>query len=98
MKEKHDIEISKFTLFKLLHELGFEYKKAGNNRKVICERNDLVRARSEYLHKIREKRKDGYNIIYTDETWVNASHTSTYQWCTQDARHNRKLPTDRGHR
>ena len=98
LKEKHDIEISKFTLFKLLHELGFKYKKAGNNREVICERIDLVRARSEYLHKIREKRKDGYSIIYTDETWVNASHTSGYQWCTPDARHNRKLPTGRGQR
>ena len=35
LKEKHDIEISKFMLFKLLHELGFKYKKARNNREVF---------------------------------------------------------------
>ena len=37
-------------------------------------------------------------IVYTDETWVNAGHTSGYQWHTPNSEYDRRLPTNKGER
>ena len=78
--EQENLNVSKYILMKLLHQMGFKYKKdPSNSREVICERSDLVRLRLAFLRTIKRKR-DGYTIVYTDETWVNSAHTAPYQW------------------
>ena len=97
--DHENLSVSKYILMKLLHQMGFKYNKdCSNSRDVICERSDLVRLRSEYLRTIKRKREEGFTIVYTDETWVNSSHTAPYQWHPPNPKDDRKLPTNRGER
>ena len=97
--EQENLNISKYILMKLLHQMGFKYKKdPSSSREVICERSDLVRLRSSFLRTIKRKREDGYTIVYTDETWVNSAHTAPYQWHPPNPKDDRRLPTNRGER
>jgi hypothetical protein len=40
----------------------------------------LVRVCSVFLRTIKQKRNEGYNIVYLNETWVDTHHTASYQW------------------
>jgi hypothetical protein len=31
-----------------------------------------------FLHTIKQKRNEGFNIVYLDETWVDTHHTANY--------------------
>ena len=55
LAEKHDIVISKGTLFSIINKLGFKYKKRGSHSEVICERRDLVKIRANQTISIRLK-------------------------------------------
>ena len=97
LSENEDMDVSKYILLKLLHRMGFKYSKdCSQCRDVICERPDLVRLRSSFLRGIKRRREEGYTVVYTDETWVNSSHTAPYQWHPPDSKDDRKLPTNRG--
>ena len=37
-------------------------------------------ARAGYLRKIRKYREQGYDCVYTDETWINTDHHHKYEW------------------
>ena len=99
LSEHENLNVSKYLLFKHLHKMGFKYNKdSSNSRDVICERSDLVRMRSAFLRTIKKKREEGYTVVYTDETWVNASHIAPYQWHPPNPKDDRRLPTNRGER
>ena len=68
------------------------------SKRNLIERQDLVQRRWSYLRTIKQKRKEGYKIIYLDETWVNASHTASYQWQPEDPSQGWRIPTGRGQR
>jgi hypothetical protein len=55
-KNTHYLEISKYKLWKTIHELGFRYKKLSGNRKCLVERTDIVDQRIIYLRAIKKKR------------------------------------------
>ena len=46
------------------------------------------------IRKIR--RANNYDIIYTDETWVNAHHTNDYIWVDKDGKGGWKVPSGKG--
>ena len=46
----------------------------------VYQRLDVVAERQKYLMKIREFRKNGYEVFYQDETWCNQYHTKEYVW------------------
>ena len=73
-----------------------EKRLAGRN--FLCEKPHLVAARSKYLRQIRERRQDGYDIVYLDESWVNAHHTNEKEWQSVDGDHRRKIPSSKGQR
>ena len=99
LSEHENLNVSKYLLLRHLHKMGFKYNKdSTNSRDVICERADLVRLRSSFLRTIKKKREEGYTVVYTDETWVNASHTAPYQWHPPNPKDDRRLPTNRGER
>jgi hypothetical protein len=52
--------LSKYKLWKTLHELGFKYAKINRNKKALAERKDLVNKRINCLHTIKQKRNEGY--------------------------------------
>lgn len=83
--EDHDIFVSKFLLYKTLHELGFVWAKVKENRKSFAERYDIVTSRANYLQKVKYYRELGYKIVYLDETWVNKNHCLSKAWLPKAA-------------
>jgi len=70
------------SLRKLLHKMGFRFKKTQSNRKVLMERNEVSAWRAKYLHAV-EKNKispQPQPLIYLDETYIHSSHTSGKCW------------------
>lgn len=100
LEKQNNLSLTKYTLWRLLHSFGYRYKKiAGENRKVLCERSDIVRLRNQFLRTIQKKRDAGYEPVYLDETWVNASHTASSQWVPDgNDGSRRKLPLGKGER
>ena len=79
--------------FSLLSQ-GFRFKKTNGNRQILCERADLQAARCAYLRKIKKVREDKtYEVVYIDETAINAHHTLPKEWISEDGTLGRKIPT-----
>jgi hypothetical protein len=77
---------------------GFTFRKNTNDRNVLCERSHVVTLRSKYLHQIKEFRKENYDVVYIDETWINAHHTYAKEWQTADGIVKRAVPSSKGQR
>src|ERR1700729_477799 len=92
------IEISKSILWKIVRAAGFTFRKTLGGRNIICEKPHLIAARSKYLRQIRERRRQGYDIVYLDEFWVNAHHTYAKEWQSVDGEQKRKIPSCKGQR
>jgi hypothetical protein len=56
------------------------WKKTSDNRKFIVEKQDIRSLRIEYLRAIKAYRKEERSIVYTDETYIHSSHTTSYAW------------------
>jgi transposase len=83
------------SLLKVLHNLGFEYKKI-NGRKLLLERGDIAALRNVFLQKINGQ--DLMNIVWVDETWVNANHSRSKGWTDDSLLGTMSIPTGRGGR
>ena len=70
---------SKEYLRQLLHEIGFVYRRRKTDI-ALMERSDVVSLRRSYLRSIRSYRREGRNIVYLDETWVNQGYTRDRAW------------------
>ena len=81
-----------------MHELGFKYARINGNKKSLVERKDLVNKRIFFLRTIKQKRNEGYNIVYLDETWVDTHHTASHQWTPPNPSDARKIPLNKGQR
>lgn len=92
------IDVSKSTLWRTVRSIGFTFRKYANGRNVICEKPHLVRLRSKYLREVREMRNQGYDIVYVDETWINAHHTNEKEWQLSDGTIKRYVPSGKGQR
>ena len=97
LRADHQLEVSKTTLWRVIKFKGFTFKKINGNRKILCERHDLQAARCAYLRSIKDFR-NLYNIVYLDETAVNANHTYPKEWVSEDGSIGRKIPTGKGQR
>lgn len=85
LQEDIDFKGSRETLRKILHKIGFRYKKSKSNRKVLIERNDISAWRANYLQKIKEnERGEQKQVIFLDETYIHASHTAGRCWQSDD--------------
>jgi hypothetical protein len=92
LEKTHSLKVSKYKLWKTLHELGFKYAKINGNKKALVERKDLVNKIIHFLRTIKQKRNEGYNIVYLDETWVDTPHTASHQWTPPNPSDARKIP------
>lgn len=97
VQEDLELNLSITSLNRILRRNGFSYKKTQNNRKLLCERNDIKLMRVKYLRKIREYRTKGYDIIYLDESYIHSSHTRPRAW-TDDSSSGLKTPISKGQR
>lgn len=68
-----------------------------DNRKMLMESYDIRLKRVQYLKDITRYRNEGYNIIYTDETYIHSSHTPKNDWADDKMKTLRK-PISKGRR
>jgi transposase len=98
LKQNNDIEISKTTLWKNVRAAGFTFRKYAGGRSTICEKPHIVAMRSRYLREVKQMRSECYDIVYLDETWVNAHHTNEKEWQSSDGIIKRSVPSSKGQR
>ncbi len=88
----------RFCLWRVLHSLGFGYKKRDDKQFIYEQRNILEKGHAN-LQQIQTLRKENkYQLIYTDETWVNAHHNDEYIWVDKDGKGGWKVPSGKGQR
>jgi hypothetical protein len=56
LEKNHSLKVSKYKLWKTLHELGFKYAKINGNKKALVERKNLVNKKISFLCTIKQKR------------------------------------------
>ena len=88
------------SLWVILKNLGFSYKKTIDGRKFLMERNDIIASRMEFLRKMHNVRNESLSrpVIYLDETWVNANHSPKYIWQSSTNQGGLKVPLGKGSR
>ncbi|KAF6197846.1 hypothetical protein GE061_008816 [Apolygus lucorum] len=74
------LDCSRSYLRKRLATSGFKWKKCQSNRKVLIERPEIAAWRARCLRTINTYRIEGKNIVYLDETYVQASHGVSTCW------------------
>ncbi|XP_045493402.1 uncharacterized protein LOC123692673 [Colias croceus] len=86
----------KSSLAKVLKTIGFSFKKS-DKRKVLMERTDVALSRCDFLRKAK-RIQDWTNIVFTDETWLNANHTISRSWTDGTAASTSAVPMGKGER
>ena len=99
MKSLHEAGLyngKRTSLHKIVRKIGFRYKKC-NKRKIIMERWDIIMQRITFL---REMNKiDNFdNVVFLDETWLNANHTVGRSWTDDTLKSSSKVPIGKGER
>lgn len=56
LREKIGFKGSRDSVWKILKDLGFQYKKCNDGRKLLMERNDIVASRMVFLRKMHDIR------------------------------------------
>ncbi|XP_042893704.1 uncharacterized protein LOC122267665 [Penaeus japonicus] len=67
------------SLYRVVKQLGFRYKRIDGGRYILLERSDVAAARNKYLRAISGNRKSRRPRpeIYLDETWINENECLT---------------------
>lgn len=99
VKLRNDINFngSKTSLGRLIKRIGFKWKRTENNRKVLIETPTIRLLRINYLQKLKEYRRQNRPIIYTDESYVHATHAKPMGW-TDESTAGLKKPISKGQR
>ena len=71
---------------KPIKKLGFRFKKKARES-ILYERADLIEWRENFLRRIKEirEKEPEREIVYTDETWLNAHHKVEKEWVDEEA-------------
>ena len=96
VKEECSFPGGRYCLWRVLNEMGFNYKK--DSKQFIYERGDILEQRHTYLQCILKHRRENKTLIYMDETWANAHHTNEYIWIDSDGKGGWKVPSGKGQR
>ncbi|GBL84727.1 hypothetical protein AVEN_191168-1 [Araneus ventricosus] len=84
LKETMNFIWNKETLRQILHKIGFKWKRCQNKRKVLFEREDILK-RTQFLRNIKIFRTEGRPMVYIDETWIDSNLTFNKCWQSEDA-------------
>lgn len=79
LKEREFGDIGRTSLWQVLHNIGFKFKKE-DNRKALCERSPVVHKRIEFLRKYTKFKEEGATFIYLDETWIFSKGATKRIW------------------
>ena len=88
------------SLWRLLTEMGFQYKKHNSSRAILMERTDIVAARNKYLREMAMNRSSNNPRpeIFLDETWVNQNTCVEKCWTDKDGTLGPKTKSGKGGR
>ena len=92
------LNLSRWSVWKIMHNIGFTYKTNNFNRKFLMERAEIVAKRNDFLFKMKDARETGMPIIYLDETWVNVNLTLDKIWIIDDNDEAFRKPIGKGSR
>lgn len=84
------------SLQTILRQIDFRYKKI-DKRKIIMERQDIILQRISFLREMKSI-SNWDNVIFIDETWLNANHTISRTWTDDTEASCSKVPTGKGGR
>jgi len=100
VKEKCNWEGSVWSMYKLLKNLKFSFKKCNDGRKFLMEMNDIVHYVVHWNAKMCTLRKqnDTRPFVYLDEIWINQNHSRTCMWKNDEQTTGLKVPTGKGGR
>ena len=92
--------VGRTSLWKVIRELGFRFKKCSSGRRLLMERQDIVVARNKYLRQIEKNRKSDNPSpeVYVDETWVNQRDSVGKCWTVGDGSVGPKVKSGKGSR
>ena len=81
------------TLWKVVREMGFHYKKHEKG----AEQPRTIQQRHDYLCRLRKNRSptEDHPVVYL-ETWVNAHHRHDTMWVDGDGEAGWKCPSGKG--
>lgn len=98
-KAREDLNFkgSRESLRMIIQRLGFKWRKCEDNRQLLMERHNNKYLRYCYLRDIKRYRREGRNIVYTDETYINSSHTKKKGW-SDNSGEGLKTPIGKGAR
>lgn len=72
------------TLRKIIHDMGFSFKKNIEERTILMEKDHIAAARHKYIRKITEYRNmpldERKPIVYLDETYIHVNYKPTKSW------------------
>jgi transposase len=71
---------SEGSLRRIIKKLGFKWQRTENNKLMLVEVSNIRSNRIDYLQMVTQYRQEGRPIVYTDETFIVLSHTTTKIW------------------
>lgn len=84
LKEDGVIDCEREFLRQRIKKLGFSWKTCQSKRKLLIERSDISVWRLRYLHQITQFRREGWNIVYIDETYIQQAHMVGKCWQSEE--------------
>ena len=75
---------SKETMRRTVIDMGFVWRNCSDKRKLLMERTDFVAHRINFLRQMKKYRDGGWDIVYTDVSYVYSGHTVDRCWQTDE--------------
>ena len=85
------------TLRQFLLKMGFRFRTV-KTKSVVMESARIVAWRYKYLQKLKCLRRQGYNIIFLDETWFHTHDVNKKGWDDRTCNCTLIVPVSRGKR
>lgn len=82
---------------RIIKKLGYKWKKTNSNKRILMERQEISYCRFIYLSKLNKYRTEGRPIVYTDETYIHSTHSSSKGW-SDDSTSGVAVPISKGKR
>lgn len=84
VKEHLNFDGCRETLRKILHNMGYEFKKNEEERTVLMEKYEIAAWRARYIRRILKLRSEPLDarktIVYVDETYVHVNYKPKKSW------------------
>lgn len=96
LKEAELFKGSRTSLWRILPKVGFKFKMI-DKRRIIMERGDIALQRVSFLEDAKLI-SDWDNVVFLDETWLNANHTLSKMWTDDTAHASTSVPQGKGER